>query len=281
MARPIHVVTVHWREDRWIDIQLRFLERFCATPPRVYAFLNGLERDHSERFFYASSEPIRDHATKLNLLGDMIALAAHPDDFLVFLDGDALPIAPLDELLDQALGEHEVVAVRRAENGDLQPHPCFCAMRAGLWRRISGDWHHGHRWRTDDGRMVTDVGANLMATLEREGIAWEPLLRSNRRDLHPLLFGVYGDAIYHHGGGFRPVAGGRAALAREGVDSAWNSPLARALDRLPAGRVRRQLRHRLHPGKRRKLRLQAEVGALSDEFFERVRSDPDFYRELI
>jgi len=281
MGRPIHVATVHWRDDRWIDVQLRFLERFCATPPRVYAFLNGLERDHSQRFFYASSEPIRDHATKLNLLGDMIAFAADPDDFLVFLDGDALPIAPLDELLEDWLGDVELVAVKRAENGDPQPHPCFCAMRAGLWRRIGGDWHRGHRWRTDDGRMVTDVGANLMATLEREGIPWKPLLRSNRRDLHPLLFGVYGDAVYHHGGGFRPVAGGRAALVREGVDAASSSPLARVLDRLPEGRLRRELRHRLHPGKRRKLRLQAEVGALSDEFFERVRSDREFYRELL
>jgi hypothetical protein len=29
------------------------------------------------------------------------------------------------------------------------------------------------------------------------------VLRTNRRNPHPLFFGVYGDVIYHHGAGFR------------------------------------------------------------------------------
>ena len=63
-----HVATVHWRDDRWIDVQLRQLEAHLPQPFKVYAFLNHMERDHSDRFHYSSDENIKEHSTKLNLL---------------------------------------------------------------------------------------------------------------------------------------------------------------------------------------------------------------------
>lgn len=55
--------------------------------------------DHSEKFFYSSKEPIKNHATRLNLLGDVIFLAADdPSDLLLFIDGDAFPVAPIAPL---------------------------------------------------------------------------------------------------------------------------------------------------------------------------------------
>jgi hypothetical protein len=50
------------------------------------------------------------------------------------------------------------------------------------------------------------VGANLMRTLELTKTPWVPLLRTNGAKLHPLLFAVYGDVVYHHGAGFREKA---------------------------------------------------------------------------
>ena len=47
----IHVATVHYRSDRWIDPQLRYLERFLPGPFRVYAFLTRVPGDHSGKFF--------------------------------------------------------------------------------------------------------------------------------------------------------------------------------------------------------------------------------------
>ncbi|HWX74567.1 MAG TPA: hypothetical protein VNZ05_04625, partial [Solirubrobacteraceae bacterium] len=34
---------------------------------------------------------------------------------------------------------------------------------------------------------------------------WTEVLRSNRKNLDPVFFAVYGDAVYHHGAGFRGV----------------------------------------------------------------------------
>jgi hypothetical protein len=58
------------------------------------------------------------------------------------------------------------------------------------------------------GERFTDTGTRLYRLLEDAGVEWRPLTRLNRRDLHPLWFGVYGDAaigpvVYHHGAGFR------------------------------------------------------------------------------
>jgi len=77
-----------------------------------------------------------------------------------------------------------------------------------VWRRIRGDWQSGYRWPAAEGNLVTDVGGNLLGALQQEGIAWLPLLRTNRTNLHPVFFGVYGvygDPVYHHGAGSRPL----------------------------------------------------------------------------
>jgi hypothetical protein len=68
----MHIATVHWRSDRWIDVQLRYLKRHLDVPHQIYAFLNDVPGDHADKFFYSSAEPIKSHATKLNLLADVI-----------------------------------------------------------------------------------------------------------------------------------------------------------------------------------------------------------------
>ena len=100
------------------------------------------------------------------------------------------------------------MAVRHDENAiDTQPHPAFCAVRVRDWERLHGDWSPGFCWEAENGRLTTDVGGNLLRALERSGDSWTPLLRSNRVNLHPLWFGIYGDIVYHHGAGFRWAVG--------------------------------------------------------------------------
>ena len=63
--------------------------------------------------------------------------------------------------------------------------------------------------------MVTDVGANLLRALTQAQVEWGKMLRSNRVELHPLLFSLYDGVVYHHGAGSRPTIGGRAVRQRE------------------------------------------------------------------
>lgn len=226
----IHILTVHWQNDSWIDIQLEYLRKHITSEYRVYAYLNGIEEDHSSKFYYSSTEPIVEHATKLNLLAKEASRnATSVDDVLIFLDGDAFPIAPLDVFIDAALSSQPLVAVQRLENlGDPQPHPCFCATTVAFWQSIDGDWEKGHQWRNKVGELVTDVGGNLMGKLEAADVKWTRLLRSNTNDVHPLWFGIYGNIIYHHGAGFRPARARLDFPERSVPVSVWQRLISKA-----------------------------------------------------
>jgi hypothetical protein len=283
----IHVATVHWRSERWIDPQLRYLERFLPGPFRVYAFLTRVPGDHRGKFFYSSTEPIKDHATKLNLLADVIGFAVEdPSDLLIFVDGDAFPVVPLDELVDERLEQHRLIAVQRRENNrDVQPHPCFCITTVGFWREIGGDWHRGYEWPDPDGLPMTDVGANLLRALERSGVDWYPLRRVNSTDLHPLFFGLYGDAVhgpvvYHHGAGFRRSAGGRVSRRAQGEGAAKKTARGRAVALIPKVGPLRTLRRRLNLARRIRADLKEETRGLSDGVFSELQQDDEFWRRF-
>jgi hypothetical protein len=202
----IHIATVHWKDDRWVDVQIKYLQKNLESPFRIYAFLNNLPEDHSGKYFYSSIEPIKQHAVKLNVLADIIAFASDNDnDIIMFLDGDAFPIKALDSFLTANIEKHKLIAVQRLENNrDIQPHPSFCATTMKFWKELKGDWKKGFEWETPQGEKTTDVGGYLLKELQKRHIDWHPLLRTNRHnEYHPLFFGIYDDIIYHHGAGFR------------------------------------------------------------------------------
>jgi len=277
----IHVATVHWRSDRWIGPQLRYLDRFLPKPHRLYAFLDGVETPRRDEFHFVASSTRTSHARKLNRLAEVISADGRDSDPLLFIDGDAFPIAPLDRLIAEELPRSGLVAVCRAEMGDPQPHPSFCLTTVGDWRRLEGDWRDGPTWENAAGREITDVGARMLENLERDGMPWLALLRSNRVNHHPLFFGVYGDLVYHQGGGFRAARGGRLLNAQSGMHEARLTRRARFLDALPTTRPTKWLRRHLHPARRIGRRLRVETARKSREMYERIERDPDFFLELI
>lgn len=203
----IHVATVHMDSGYadWAGIQHAYLSRHMSAPFQLYGFFESDPGEMASHYRYASWPRIREHATKLNLLGDIICFASRSDDdWILFIDGDAFPVGDIVGYLHAELKKHPLVAVQRLENrGDIQPHPSFCATTVGFWKSIRGDWSKGYKWVNSEGMEVSDVGGALLGVLREKGLEWKPMLRSNRLNLHPLLFGIYEDLIYHHGAGFR------------------------------------------------------------------------------
>lgn len=262
----IHIATVHWATDQWIDVQLRYLDRHINEPYRVYASLDAIEEDHSDRFFFTTTMENADHPEKLNRLAARITEEASGDDWIVFLDGDAFPIAEFVNPVTRMLAERPLAAIRRDENvGDPQPHPSFCVTTAEFWSEIGGDWSRGHSWVNAEDEIVDDVGGKVMKTLEERGIAWTPILRSNVKELHPILFGVYGKLVYHHGAGFR------WPLSRLDVAQIPGSEEEALLERGTP-------EYREYWQRRREKRLENE--RLSDYVLECIKSDEDFARSL-
>ncbi len=274
-----HVVTVHWQSDAWIETQLRFVRRYLPAGTRTYGVCNGIEPRWSQRFDWAADLE-GTHAEKLNEVAAVVSNEAEPGDHLVFLDGDAFPIAPID---DTYLAGVPLAAVCRAENlGDKQPHPCFAVTTVGFWNEIHGDWRPGHTWVNQEGETVTDVGGNLLGLLDAQGTRWRPLLRTNKVDLHPLWFAVYGDVAYHHGAGFRE------RISRADGYAHTNPRRAAARARVPEtvpvlGRVERAVRYRV-ARRRREHYLQEHEATdrmLSDEVVDRMEHDDDFPRGFL
>jgi hypothetical protein len=289
----IHIATLHLGSDRWIDVQLRYLERHVHEPFRVYACVNGPAEQHAARFYFALptswsgsaraikpgsrqgfgavSTPDRpvgsqpeagSEGQKMNWLAQRIAEEAAPDDLLVFLDGDAFPIADLSGPLHDLLSKHPLVAVRVDEDAnDPRAHTSFCATTVGFWKEIEGDWRSGgYKWREPDGEYRADIGANLLKTLIEREIDWTPLLRTNEKNVHHVLFGIYGNLIYHHGAGFRGPFTRRDLLRfRE---------LVRAGELQPQSfpEFRRQVVEKNEP--------------LSEQVFERIRDSDSFPWDL-
>jgi len=285
----IYVLTVHYQTDRWIDIQLRYLAQNLDRPYRVVADLEGVNGGAAQLFDVATNLSAEaggsiHHGEKLNRLAERVGQEAQDDDVLMFLDGDAFPIAPIGKFVEETLRRFSLAAVRRDESlGDVQPHPCFCVTTVGFWREIGGDWAHGSEWAwtNSSGQQVVDVGGKLLWILRERGIEWSPLLRTNRNRLHPLLFAVYEDRVYHHGAGFRPPV--TRADRLESLLPSWLPPEP---PDSRAGRLGWMLRAKLwyvkdkRPLVKRQERVPRANRNLSDQVFEWIREDPAFYRRL-
>jgi hypothetical protein len=268
----LHIATVHFNSPRWIEIQARHLREHLSVPYRTWTSLQGIDSGYGVHFDRVLDQA-GSHAGKLNHLATEISHEAQDDDLLMFLDGDAFPVADPMPMILEALGEAPLLAVRRDENlGDIQPHPCFCVTTVGTWRTLPGDWSTAYRWKDVNGRGVSDVGGNLLRTLELTNTTWVPVLRSNTHNIDPLMFAVYGGVVYHHGAGFR--------------DDSFRGHFASPPDRIPVppvpiarevvrgvNRVRGAIWYR---------KLRRESLRQSREMFERIRrGDAGWLSQLV
>ncbi len=292
----IHYVTVHWKCADWITIQLEHIRKWTSEPYKVHAYLTDISEEHYDGFDIIKDKSDPTHAEKLNeLAADILASGAKDSDPILFIDGDAYPIAAIDSWLFDKIDKHDLVAVQRLENnGDLQPHPCFCSTTVGFWRKISGDWREGFEsermgsedcsswWKCTNSSWETDVGGRLLKILCESNVDWYKMHKSNTLILDDLMFGVYSDLIYHHGMGFRPEKGGRIALIKAGNDKIRRRIDAKVLDKLTPGPFMRNVRRSmLHPIGRMRKRIFNEKRALSEEIFERIKKDPSFVYKFI
>jgi len=199
----LYIATVHYQSPQWIEIQTGYLREHLSVPYQTWTSLQGIDPSYSAHFDRVI-EQRGTHAAKLNHLAMEITHQAEADDLLMFLDGDAFPITDPMPLITDGLSKAPLLAVRRAENlNEPQPHPCFCVTTVGTWRSLPGDWTAGFTWPGARGNPSSDVGGNLLRRLQLTNTPWVEVLRSNRKNIDPLYFAVYGDTIYHHGAGFR------------------------------------------------------------------------------
>lgn len=206
----VHIATIHWNTDKWINIQLNYLRRYIREDIKIYAFLNGIDiNKYRQNFYFVSDEEIREHEKKLNILSEIILTSGkNKNDLIIFLDGDAFPVEPLMEFVYERLKKYPLLAIQRRENylGTHLPHPSFCVSTIQFWEEINGNWNRGYIGK-HLGEKHFEIGGELSQKLQNNKVKWYPLLRTHSLSQHPLWYGIYDNIIYHHGAGFRnPVS---------------------------------------------------------------------------
>ena len=129
------------------------------------------------------------------------------------------------------------------------------------------------------------MGGKLLYQLNERGIEWCPLLRTSSGALHPTLFGVYEDRIYHHGAGFRPVfertdrhlAGKHPPLPASLPLEPPEAPLGKLVWKI---RAKTWYLTKKRGVAKREERLTRRNLELSEQVFELIQTDDAFYEKL-
>jgi hypothetical protein len=199
------------------------------------------------------------------------------------LDLDSFPIR--DDWVDVIVGQIDeldgarLAGVCRVENGDtLLPHPsCTLATRdffATDPPSFSPDSDGTPEFRTflrTTGQRA-DTGIRIAHRLWSTGEPWVRLTRTNVRNGHYLMAGIYGDVVFHLGGA------GRGKLFRRDLERSTIHRLTRPVERIPvpSGRVTQVKQAAL---KRARRSREAALAAQNRAAYEVLRTwlleDPD------
>ncbi|MFC2112202.1 hypothetical protein ACFLTA_02955 [Bacteroidota bacterium] len=273
----VHIATIHWPYGKWMDIQHYYLEKNLGSEYNYYAVVNKDTKVVEQRFNYVSKSTQANHSKHLNhLLSYVLESSADENEILVFLDGDAFPVAPLHEYLENSLEEYPLIAIQRLENvGEFIPHPSFCAAKIGFWKELGPIWGE---MRTSH-EFGKDPGGNLFDRLKDKGMNWGKLMRTNQINLHPLFFGIYDNLIYHHGAGFRdPIS--RVDLSELNQAILQQKFLSRIAEIIPA-KFLQGLKRRISPFRKEEYKIILQNRLLQDDVYNQIISNKEFYKRFI
>jgi hypothetical protein len=226
----IHIITNHHETLKWLTLQSQYLARNTAEDYKVYCGVTSIKEEPKKinNYHYDKLEGvINRHADKLNYLSNLVT-KVDDDDLLVFLDPDALLIRKgWESFIRKGLVNNQAVAISREENIEPllredqkpYPHPCFFATTVKFWKENKLSWD------LDPSQGASCAGVLLKNWFDITGNKWAKLLRTNCFDLHPLNFGIYGNIIYHHGSGNRPIYDSIDVWCRPGLSTKYGVSL--------------------------------------------------------
>lgn len=210
--------------DWLLDLQLRYIARNTSgCDYTIYAGTAKL-RDHLKRRLANENRvhvvdlpdffgtPNQEHAYYLNLL----VRKAFDDGctHIATLDADSFPICKdwPRRIIDELEGVGRFAAVHRTENLDtFLPHPCGCFMSRSFIREHDPDFlPSAKNQSTSEFREFlastgqrADTGIGYAFRLWKSGEPWLRLERSNKKDSHHIMAGIYGGVLFHLGASSR------------------------------------------------------------------------------
>lgn len=167
-----------------------------------------------------------EHGYYLNALAE---LAKRQDTtHICALDPDAFPVTAdwFTVCSSYIRRGSALVAILRRENGDRWlSHPSFLFFARSFFTSHRPSFLPGRKampeniavscWERLVAEQIPDTGYAFAATAAMNGLPWTALLRSNSHNPHYLIGGIYGDIVFHLGGGARTRLVFRGDRARD------------------------------------------------------------------
>ena len=208
----IHIITINWTTDKWIDIQLDSFKKHIKQPYRVYTRLGNMDLDtygkHKNKYDVCIQGNVGEKAhltTGIKETIPEVKKILQPEDSIILIDSDAFLIGDISSLFDR-LKNYPLVAAQELnhdytfdEKGK-NPHPMFYLFKGNL---LLTDPELEYVLT----RIILSPNSNwwggVEAWLSKREYVYSPIIRSNGINLHPLYFAIYEDMIYHHWAGSR------------------------------------------------------------------------------
>ena len=204
----------------WVfDLQLAQIRK-CSEDYKIYAaFIKGSQRvlsvlQESSDIILCEVSAESDHPSKQHSMA-LTQLMNYAVNFgveaIYTLDVDSFPISKswMKQMYNSASQNNGVCAVHRIENGDkFLPHPSGCVVLTEFLKKNPFEFYPENIETTgktfiDESGQRPDSGIGLGYVLWKGNKMWAQLERSNERDLHYMMAGIYGNVVFHLGAGSR------------------------------------------------------------------------------
>jgi len=205
----IHIVTINWSTDRWIDIQLNSFKKWINTPYKVYTRLGNMDEKiyekHKDKYFFCCKGKVGEKSHVTDGYKEVLPKVREnlsKGDLIMFIDSDAFLIDDISKLSNK-IEEHMFFAAEEPNHETdgvfKNPHPMFYLLK--------GDYFLESDLEDYMKTVMIDEGGNWWGSvttwLRKNNLKYSPLKRTNKVNLHQLYFAIYEDVIYHHWAGSR------------------------------------------------------------------------------
>jgi len=224
----IHILTLHYATPAWLEIQKRHILKYTNSE-HYKLWLGKYNTDIPENFEVPDNWEIIDldekypeelgneHYFQIEwMYENWVKERIEEDDIIVFMDNDAFPCCPQwsnllrENLTPSAESPQGVCVIETNNRGVAQPDyyfpvPDLCFFATTKKARFT----HDLKWGIFNNQHQNPAFGMLdkMMASQGQGAQFVSLERSNRFNAHNVMFGVYGNMIYHQACGTRSLIG--------------------------------------------------------------------------
>ena len=229
----IHILTLHFSTPNWLEIQKKYILKY-TNPDEYRLWLGKCNVDIPSDFVLPPNWEIIDldkaypkenkneHYLQAEwMYQNFLYNEMEEDDIIVFMDNDAFPCVTQEwtQILTDALSDNEAFMLAQYENRGIAqpdiyyPYPdlCFFATTKKNKEENNLEWGLFEPYHENPGFGMSD-------RLRSAGCKVGTITRSNLFNFHNVMFGVYGNMIYHQSCGSRAIIGRPLATARADSD---------------------------------------------------------------